>query len=185
MRYEYFSNSNLLRKVTDLVADQTPGHFKDTSITADDYAYDVGGNIVKDNNRRMHQTGGGNGAVYNILDKPDSIVIADKSTTRYEYDAAGNLLRKKISGQEGGQTVQKEYVYIAGFVYLNDTLQYSLMEEGCVRRVMRRSFQTGEMYEAFDYQYYVKDRQGNIRTVLTEGRRQGHVVLPGDYGTVQ
>lgn len=170
LNYEYFTNSNLLKKVTDAVPDQTPGHFRDTSITADDYAYDVNGNIVKDNNRRMHDAGGNSGAVYNILDKPDSITIANKSTTRYEYDAAGNLLRKRITVIEGNQTRNKEYLYIAGFVYLNDTLQYSLMEEGCVKRVMRRNFQTAEMYEVFDYQYYIKDRQGNIRTVLTEGR---------------
>lgn len=78
----------------------------------------------------MHTTANGNGAVYNILDKPDSLVMAGKATLYYYYDASGGKLRKKVNDYTSGSLVIKDYLFINGFVYLNDTLQYVLQEEG-------------------------------------------------------
>ncbi len=35
------------------------GDFKDTTLTGDDYTYDINGNITKDYNRHMHTTANG------------------------------------------------------------------------------------------------------------------------------
>jgi hypothetical protein len=83
LTYQYIANSNQLQKVADGINDNSPlGDFKDTALATDDYLYDVNGNITKDNNRHMHTTANGNGAVYNVLDKPDSMVIAGKACRR-------------------------------------------------------------------------------------------------------
>jgi RHS repeat-associated protein len=108
----------------------------------------------------MHTTANGNGAVYNLLDKPDSMVIANKATLYYYYDAAGTKLRKQVNDYTTGKTLN--YLYIDGFVYLNDTLQYVNEEEGRIRWAN----DNGRL--SFIYDYYLRDHLGNVRTVLTE-----------------
>lgn len=170
LKYQYYTNSNQLQKVTDAAAYTSTGlgDFRDTALAADDYAYDVNGNIIKDYNRKMHTPSNGNGAVYNLLDKPDSLVISGKATTYYYYDAGGNTLKKMVKDYTSGLT--KTYLYLSGFVYLNDTLQYVNTEEGRIRWVNKRNSTTGAIYYAFEYDYYLRDHLGNVRTVLTEGR---------------
>jgi RHS repeat-associated protein len=171
LQYQYFAHSNRLQNVADLISHTNPlGDFKDTTTASDDYSYDVNGNIVKDWNKQMRTTGGGNGAVYNLLDKPDSIVIAGKNTVHYTYDAAGRKLAKRVNDYTTGTLITRTYLYIGGFVYLNDTLSYALHEEGRVRWAQKRNFQTGAQYYAFEWDYFLRDHQGNVRTVLTEGR---------------
>jgi RHS repeat-associated protein len=168
LTYQYFANSNQLQKVADGINDTSPlGDFKDTALATDDYLYDVNGNVTKDNNRHMHTTANGNGAVYNVLDKPDSMVIAGKATIYSYYDAAGAKLRKQVNPVGGGS---KNYLYINGFVYCNDTLQYVMQEEGRIRWAQKRNSTTGAIYYAFEYDYFIRDHLGNVRTVLTEGR---------------
>jgi hypothetical protein len=106
LNYQYFANSNQLQKVSDAALPTTGlGDFQDTTLTGDDYTYDVNGNITKDYNRHMHTTANGNGAVYNLLDKPDSLVIANKATLYYYYDAAGVKLRKQVNDYTTGKTL--------------------------------------------------------------------------------
>jgi RHS repeat-associated protein len=163
LNYTYFSNSNQLQKVGDAAMATTGlGDFQDTTLTGDDYTYDVNGNITKDYNRHMHTTANGNGAVYNLLDKPDSMVIANKATLYYYYDAAGTKLRKQVNDYSTGSAVIKNYLYIDGFVYMNDTLQYVQQEEGRIR------WATDNGRQSFVYDYYLRDHLGNVRTVLTE-----------------
>jgi RHS repeat-associated protein len=171
LTYQYFANSNQLQKVADAINDNSPlGDFKDTALATDDYLYDVNGNITKDNNRHMHTNANGNGAVYNVLDKPDSLVIAGKATIYSYYDAAGARLRKQVNDYTSGTLKIKNYLYINGFVYCNDTLQYVMQEEGRIRWAQKRNSTTGAIYYAFEYDYFIRDHLGNVRTVLTEGR---------------
>ncbi|WP_315821516.1 hypothetical protein [Paraflavitalea speifideaquila] len=168
LNYQYLANSNQLQKVADGIADLSPmGDFKDTALAADDYTYDVNGNITKDYNRHLHTTSNGSGAVYNFMNKPDSIVIAGKGRISYFYDAGGVQLRREVKDVSG---VIKNYVYVNGFVYLNDTLQYVLQEEGRIRYAKKKNSVSGATYYAFEYDYFIKDHLGNVRTVLTEGR---------------
>jgi RHS repeat-associated protein len=146
------------------------GDFKDSSSTGDDYTYDVNGNINRDNNRRMHGASNAPGAVFNILDKADSIVIADKATTYYYYDAGGAMLAKKVNTYRPTGTTVKNYQYLGGFVYLNDTLQYTLIEGGRIRYAKKRNSATGATFYAYEYDYFISDHMGNVRSVVTEGR---------------
>jgi RHS repeat-associated protein len=172
LNYQYFANSNQLQNVSDGIADPSPlGDFKDTTVTAGDYAYDVNGNIITDFNRRMCSSGGGQGAVYNFLDKPDSIGINGKAGIHYYYDAGGNQLYKQVNDYTpGASPAVKNYFYSKGFVYLNDTLQYVLQEEGRIRYARKVNSSTGAIYYAYEYDYFLRDHLGNVRTVLTEGK---------------
>ncbi len=167
LSYQYFTNSNRLQKVADFSPPAGgPGglDFKDSTNTGDDYAYDANGNIVKDNNRHLHNANGSIGTLFNLLDKPDSMAIAGRSCTYYKYDAAGILLTKTVKDYKNNTI--KNYSYVSGFVYLNDTLQYAGMEEGRMRRC---SLPSGGLGWAFDY--FIKDHAGNIRTVITDERK--------------
>jgi RHS repeat-associated protein len=189
LTYQYYGNSNQLQKVSDGITDSSPiGDFKDTTLTGDDYTYDVNGNTTRDYNRKMYTTSNGNGAVYNILDKPDSIAIAGKATVYYYYDAAGERLAKKVNDYSTGALVSKMYLYLNGFVYMNDTLQYVLHEEGRIRYAQKKNSSTGALYYAFEYDYFLKDHLGNVRTVLTEGRDTATYMAtmePANQGTEQ
>lgn len=169
LNYQYFAHSNQLKKITDAAINNPPGlgDYRDTTYSGDGYTYDINGNVVKDYSRKMH-SGTGNGAHYNLLDKPDSMVISQKATFRFYYDAAGNMLSKKV--RDHNSSIEKNYLYINGFVYLNDTLQYVQHEEGRIRWASKISSQTGALYRSFEYDYYLRDHLSNVRTVLTEGR---------------
>lgn len=161
LTYTYFNNTNRLQKIADGSGNTSAlGDFKDSSNVSDDYAYDVNGNIVKDYNRHMY-TAGGNGALFNLLDKPDSLTIAGKSCTYYTYSAGGELLKKRVKDYKNGTDLT--YTYMGGYVYMNDTLQYAMMEEGRVR--LKDS--SGVTLAAY-YDYFVKDHAGNVRAVLTD-----------------
>lgn len=171
LSYQYFVNSNQLQKVSDGITDPSPmGDSKDTTLTGDEYTYDVNGNTSKDYNRHMHTAANGPGAVFNMLDKPDSICINGKNTVYYYYDAAGYKLRMQVNDYTTGILIIKNYLYVNGFVYLNDTLLYVAQEEGRIRYAKKKNNQNGVSYYAFEFDYFLRDHMGNVRTVLTEGR---------------
>jgi RHS repeat-associated protein len=159
LAYTYAASTNVLQKVTDLsTAGGMLGDFKDSVTTANDYVYDANGNIVKDNNRRLFNANGSIGTVFNLLDKPDSMAVAGKSCTYYTYDASGATLSKRVRDYRNNTT--KIYTYVGGFVYMNDSLQYAMFEEGRVR------WKTSPTTVVFDYM--LKDHAGNVRTVITD-----------------
>lgn len=174
LKYTYFTNSNQLQKVKDFIT-TTPnlGDFQDTSLSADDYVYDENGNQLKDNNKHIHTTAGGNGIFYNFLNKPDSITVNSKGTIAYTYDATGGLLKKTIIDKTQG--ISTIITYTMGFVYqqrvvtgginpINDTLQYVLHEEGRIRWSYTQVHPSGK----FVYDYFLKDHLNNIRSVVTD-----------------
>ena len=174
LTYTYFTNSNQLEKVKDKITDMTDwGDFKDTALSADDYAYDVNGNIIKDLNKHIH-TGGNSGISYNFLDKATSINVNGKGNIAYTYDASGGLLQKTVTDTK--TNIKTVITYIAGFVYqknlpstgnassIPDTLQYVLHEEGRIRWSITQSNPTG----SFVYDYFLKDHLNNIRSVITD-----------------
>ncbi|MDP9042181.1 MAG: hypothetical protein M3N30_09375 [Bacteroidota bacterium] len=172
LTYQYFANSNQLQKVSDGISDMSPlGDFKDSTQTGDDYTYDANGNTNKDYNRHMVTSANGPGAVFNFLDKADSVSMNGRAGIHYYYDAGGIQLRKLINDYTPGAVPAiKNYVYISGFVYLNDTLQYILHEGGQIRYAKKVNSSTGAIYYAYEYDYFLQDHLGNVRTVLTEGR---------------
>lgn len=180
LEYSYLSNSNQVSKIKDFISDTDPwGDFKDTSLTSNDYVYDVNGNIVKDNNKHIHTSVGGNGITYNFLDKVDNINVNGKGSIAYIYDAGGMLLQKTaIDTKTGLKTIT---TFLTGFVYQRsipiansggtDTLQYVLHEEGRIRNSMKTNMSTMAVSFSLEYDYFLKDHLGNIRTTLTDEQR--------------
>jgi RHS repeat-associated protein len=158
LNYTYQTGSNKLAKVTDSVTtDNKMGDFKDgTNTGTDDYSYDANGNLILDQNKKISSI------IYNHLNLPDSIRILGKGTIKYFYDATGNKLKKKTVDSTGTSVKTTVTIYLGGFVYQNDTLQFASQEEGRIRE--KRVGGQDTMY----YDYFVKDHLGNVRMVLTD-----------------
>jgi len=143
-----------LLAVTDASNDNTSklGDFKyDASTkTSTDYSYDVNGNLILDNNKKI------SAIAYNYLNLPSAITVTSKGSISYVYDAVGNKLKKVV--QETGKP-DKTTLYLFG-IYEDDALQFLPMEEGRIR--LRTSDNT------YQWDYFIKDHLGNVRMVLTE-----------------
>jgi RHS repeat-associated protein len=161
--YTYISGSNKLLNVLDRRNDTATkmGDFRSSkaymttlsnnkTTAATDYSYDVNGNLAIDKNKDI------SAIRYNYLNLPDSIVVTGKGTIKYQYDAAGNKLKKTTT--EGAKTTTT--LYLGGMIYQNDSLQFIGQEEGRIRYRPSDS--------SFQYDYFLKDHLGNVRMVLTE-----------------
>ncbi|WP_157558221.1 RHS repeat-associated core domain-containing protein [Niabella aurantiaca] len=153
LTYSYLPGSNKLAKVTDAAGDTRSyqlGDFNDGTNSGDDYAYDVNGNLTKDENRNISSIS------YNILNLPQTISVTGKGTITYLYDAAGNKLSKTVN--EG--SAQKITTYLGGMIFENDVLQHVAMEEGRFRP-------NGSVFTA---DYFLKDHLGNVRSMINENK---------------
>jgi RHS repeat-associated protein len=177
LTYTYYPNSNRLKNVLDAANDpQTKlGDFRTSSTymaalggtktnTATDYTYDANGSLVKDLNKDMMGADSGNAIEYNHLKLPARVWIKNKGSIEYIYDAAGLKLKKIV--HENGQP-DKTTLYVSGFVYVNDTLQFVSQEEGRLR-FTQKYFLSGDSAWQYNYDYFLKDHLGNVRMVLTE-----------------
>jgi RHS repeat-associated protein len=182
LSYTYFNDGNKLRTVSDNATGGTPvtggpglGDFRDKNTAGDDYGYDMNGNMVTDLNKRMNGTTGkelasGGAISYNYLDLPQVITVKNddgspKGTITYTYDANGEKLKKVVA--ETGQP-QKVTLYLSGFVYENDVLQYLGHEHGRIRLTPV----AGATPPKFHFDYFLNDHLGNTRVVLTEEQQQ-------------
>ncbi|MCD2425097.1 DUF6443 domain-containing protein [Niabella pedocola] len=152
LSYTYQPGSNKLAKVTDQAGDTRSyqlGDFNDGGNGGDDYAYDVNGNLTKDENKNI------SGISYNSLNLPEQITVTGKGTISYQYDAAGNKLSKTVN--ETGQG-QKITIYLDGMIFENNVLQHITTEEGRLRP-------NGSSFTA---DYFLKDHLGNVRSMINE-----------------
>jgi RHS repeat-associated protein len=150
LTYIYKPGSNKLAKVTDdQTTDYQLGDFKNGMNSDDDYDYDINGNLTKDQNKGIASIS------YNILNLPEQIVVANKGSISYTYDAAGNKLSKTVS--ETGQAA-KTTQYLGGMIFESNVLQHVATEEGRVRLA------SGQ----WRYDYFLKDHLGNVRVMLTD-----------------
>jgi RHS repeat-associated protein len=165
LSYNYQLTSNKLISVTDLVNDNTSrlGDFKydATTKTSTDYTYDVNGNMVADQNKKI------SGIAYNYLNLPQNITVTNKGGIAYTYDAAGNKIKKVTTDSTITPAKVTTTDYVAGFVYENDVLQFTGHEEGRIR-FAKQYYLNGDSAYTWQYDYFLKDHLGNIRTVLTE-----------------
>ena len=108
--YFYTANSNQLTKVTD--TSNQPQGFKDDSNgsndLADDYAYDLNGNLIKDTNKNITEI------QYNHLNLPKKITFGTPGRIEYIYNAAGQKLEKFVKDKDGVVTRTN---YLGGFQY--------------------------------------------------------------------
>jgi RHS repeat-associated protein len=159
LAYTYQDNSNKLLAVADPSNTATAqlGDFINGTNTGNDYAYDGNGNLISDLNKNITSIS------YNHFNLPQTISITGKGNIAYQYDAAGNKLRKVVTDNTRTPAKITTTDYINGFVYENDTLRFGGHEEGRIRVV----YQTGQSPE-YKYDYFIKDYLGNVRMVLTE-----------------
>lgn len=165
LTYNYLFNGNKLARVTDGFSDPNTklGDFKDgNNAGTDDYSYDANGNILMDNNKAISSI------AYNYLNLPQVVTIAGKGTITYTYDAAGNKLKKETVDNTVTPAKTTTTLYIGGFVYENDVLQFVNHEEGRIRFTPAN----GPTAARFDYDYFIKDHLGNVRMVLTDEQKQ-------------
>ncbi|MBL6447476.1 hypothetical protein JMN32_14250 [Fulvivirga sp. 29W222] len=142
--------SNRLLSITDnSMAEPAVDGFKDRS--GDDYTYDANGNITSDNNKEIALVS------YNLMNMPEQIVKLDGSKVTFVYDAAGTKLYKQVYDPSGN--LVKRTDYIGAFTYDNDTLQYIHHQQG---RIL-----PNKLDGSWEYQYYLSDHLGNVRTVFT------------------
>jgi RHS repeat-associated protein len=157
LTYSY-NASNRLQKVEDAAPDNiSPENDFINGSTAgnNDYGYDANGNMIADSNKNIDTI------VYDHIDQPIYVHNMNGDNLKNIYDASGTLLQKTII--ENGDT--DVYNYWGPFVFKNDSLQYVFHQEGRTRWLADSSL--------FKYDFFVKDHQGNVRTVMTEDISQG------------
>ena len=201
LRYTYTSFTNQVLKIKDesplkgTVLNGLYGDFKDGGNGADanDYIYDLDGNMITDLNKNVQGASGGDGIVYNFLDKPELIRIAGKGSVKIVYDADGTKLQRVFTPDGGGS---KTTTYINGYVYEQTIsssgnnsglqLQFFGFEEGRVRIVTPLSQSNGYDAQQVDgnmdlpngkrgaFDFYIRDQQQNTRMILTEAVHTGY-----------
>ncbi|MBN2520472.1 MAG: hypothetical protein JXB17_08210, partial [Bacteroidales bacterium] len=97
---------------------------------------------------------------YNYLNLPEEIIFDATHKIIYLYNALGNRLKKKIvSGQNSMVTD-----YVSNMVYLDDTLQMVMTEEGRMLALDSGGFQA---------EYFLKDHLGNNRLTISDADEDG------------
>lgn len=169
LRYDYYSNSNKLLSVSEAQPSTKHklGDFTDEN-SGSDYGYDINGNLITDKNKHIDgvvdiDQGSVGAIIYNYLNLPYRITVANKGTITYVYDAGGNKLRKTVHEGTGPDKVTD---YVGGMEYNQDELQFIPHEEGRARLVDNEGVTT----QAYDY--FVKDHLGNVRMVLSDEQEQ-------------
>lgn len=133
--------SNKLIKVEDALAN-TEG-FKNI-VNAQDYYYDLNGNMIKDLNKGIGTTTT-NGILYNHLNLPIQVTIGTGNIKNI-YDATGAKQQKILSSG----TVTD---YAGNYIYQGNSLQFFSHPEGYVEYIAG----------TYKYNYQYKDHLGNIR----------------------
>jgi RHS repeat-associated protein len=170
LHYKYINGGNRTLKVSDEISspNSKAGDFNDglNGYSGDDYWYDANGNVVRDDNKEIKDISSNNtsypfqGIVYNHLNLPEKIVINNKGTISYVYDAFGNKLKKIVTENlSPTNSIIHTTDYIDGFTYEDNERKFFMYSEGRIRW-------WHPIYFAFDY--FVKDHLGNIRSVITQ-----------------
>jgi len=173
LRYSYFTNSNRLQQVYDTANDAGSLlgdlHYNpSTKDPATDYTYDANGSLTADKNkgiRRIH---------YNFLHLPDTISMtktdgSSKGNIVYKYDAQGTKWAKIVTDSTVSPVKVTTTLYIKGFEYKNDTIQYVSHEEGRTRYFWQH-YMNGDSSFRQRFDYFEKDHLGNTRVILTDQR---------------
>ncbi len=117
-----------------------------------EYHYDFNGNMDVDDNK-------GFVFAYNYLNLPKEIV-GGNDTVRYIYDANGVKLSKELV-QSGAISYTD---CVGNFVYKDGDLDYISTSEGRITEPTAGTIQ---------YEYFLKDHLGNVRTVFADGNEDG------------
>jgi len=158
LTYSYDPNSgNRLMKVTD--TSNLSSGFKDDSNgfndTTDDYAYDLNGNMKRDDNKGITQI------TYNHLNLPVLITFGTNGNIEYLYDASGQKIEKIVTIGSAVTTTK----YFGGFQYVNNVLKFFSHSEGYVNKIG----------SAYMYVFNYTDHLGNIRLSYQDTNQDGQI----------
>jgi len=163
--YSDFGKSNKLQAVTDAaLGDNKLGDFTDKNTTGTDYAYDENGNLTSDANKKITSI------TYNHLNLPQVITVLKenglpKGSITYSYDASGTKLQKITVDNTVVPVKTATTTYLkGGAVFQDDILQFIAHEEGRIRYKPA----SGASPASFQWDYFIKDHLGNVRSVITE-----------------
>jgi len=157
--YKNGNQSNQLESVTDdIKTDFGLGEFTEASSATTDYGYDQNGNATSDANKDITSIN------YDFNNKPYEINFSSGRSIKFKYDADGTLLSKEIL--ESGHP-NKVIDYIGNLEYLDNKLTSISHDEGRVRPVVI-SLTGGGTARDYEYDYFIKDHLGNVRSVITE-----------------
>ncbi len=158
LTYEYFPETNRLKGVAEPnTTDFGLYDFTDRN-SGDDFTYDWNGNIKQDLNRQISSI------TFNYLNQPELVTFSgNKGNIRYIYTAAGKKSRKIVTDQTvtPAKTIRTDYIGDA--IYEDGRLLSVAHGEGRIRA----------KYDALDnvsfvYDFFIKDHQGNVRSMLTD-----------------
>ena len=157
LTYKYgnpsYNPKNQLQSITD-ASDLARG-FK-TMANGSTYTYDVNGNLKTDPNKGITNI------TYNYLNLPLVITFTGGNSITFMYDAAGNKLRKTVSG-----SVNYVQDYVEGIEYRTvsgvKTLEAIHHTEGRVTNI------NGSL----KYEYALKDHLGNTRLMFSDKNGNG------------
>jgi RHS repeat-associated protein len=123
MRYEYYANTNKLRRVHDPVPSGNYGEDIDQQINANNYKYDNIGNLISDAAENISSI------KWNVYGKISRIMKSDANNTviEYEYDATGNRIYKKVTSAG-----QEKYTYYIKDAQGNSMALYIRTDAGVV-----------------------------------------------------
>ena len=153
----YLYNGNQLMRVND--ATNNPDGFQDNQYgsTANDYAYDTLGNLIKDENKGI------TAITYNHLNLPSEITFNGGGKINYIYNAEGIKLQKRVTTPTSNVLTD----YQQGFQYENQTLKLFPHSEGYVNV-------TGTF---FNYVFNFVDHLGNIRSSYAWDDKGGSLTI--------
>jgi RHS repeat-associated protein len=181
--YTYATATNKLLKIRDTavsIGNGKLGDFKDGENSDDDYAYDVNGSLIKDQNKGIDSI------EYNYLNLPQRVVMKEgQGTISYSYDAGGGKRSKTVVEKDAlidsvTTDITTVTAYTGAGIYesktysnavLNTRLGYTnrlqLIPTGYGRLRIAGSHDTTKLVR----DYFLKDHLGNIRAVLTDQRQ--------------
>jgi RHS repeat-associated protein len=153
-----------------------------TSDTNDDYAYDLNGNMTKDDNKGITNI------IYNHLNLPIKITFGTSETIDYIYNAVGVKIQKKVTNVNTAQSYTNFTDYLSGFVYeyKSDSSGTTLADlkffphpEGYVEKAIINDPNDLECFcttiEGYRYVFQFKDHLGNIRLSYQDKNNDGVV----------
>ena len=172
LEYSYHPTiKNQLMKVFD-TTNSASGFKDDTtglSDPTDDYTYDANGNLIADTNKGIVTAAGAGQAIfYNHLNLPTKIIFGTTGNIEYIYNAIGQKLQKKVT--EG--SIMTTTLYLGGFQYKNNLLQFFPHTEGYVNN-------TVDLNGANNYSYVFNytDHLGNVRLSYTKNATTNVLVI--------
>ncbi|GEM_PF-4950748 len=160
----YVYDGDRIRKVSD--QSQQDEGYADRADDEEELHYDLAGNLVIEENKGIQQI------TYNDLNKPTRITLDNGDYLSYTYDAAGMKLTSSV--YVGGALVDStiyhgELQYQASATAVR--LGHIFHEEGRIVENIIDDPVTNPVqphgWNKLDYQYYLTDHLGNIRSILS------------------